>query len=269
MLAVYDLSCNGLREPHGVVGNPRFSWRLGSDRAGASQAAYRINVTSMGTGDVVWDSGKVRSDRAQTRYAGAPLVTSDQYVWFVAVWDDAGEQAYGTPSAFLCGDKGEEPWGEWLPQRRGMVWTSDERLNQAVEEASQYQRLVGTLAMRYVWDVGDDESAQCERSNKSSRTVEHAWRNVVGLVEHSADFATARIQPPSKSELPCELQFAQGSLLIPQGLLFVRWEQDHDARRLQVSMPPGVSGTLVLGTKQVEVVSGQHVLCEGKQERQR
>lgn len=256
MLAVYDLCCNGLREPCEVVGAPRLSWRLGSSRTGTAQSAYRITVTSMGTGEVSWDSGVVHSSRSEARYEGEPLAKGERYVWFVAVWDSYGDQAYGTPSAFLCKGAQQGEWAVWPPQRRGMVWTSDDQLNQVVENASGYQQLIGTKAMRYVWDVGDDEAGPCEVSNKSSQTVELAWRNVVGLVGHADDFSELRIALPNRDGL----EFAQGTLLIPHGLLVIRWEFLDDETRLRVSIPPGVRGTLVCGGTHTDFVSGRHTL---------
>lgn len=270
MLAVYDLSCNGLREPRGVVGEPRLSWRLGSSEAGVEQFACQVVVTSMQTADVAWDSGVVCSRHPEVRYAGAPLVPGDQYVWFVTVWDAEGEQAYGAPTAFMCGDGDDDAWSEWPPQRKGMVWTSDAQLNEVVEEASGYQNLAGTLAMPYVWDVGDNESGHLVATNQCAEVVLRAWREWVGLADHSPGFETVRIAPPEE----CDLQFVQASLLIPQGMLFIRWERIDAAmnlcamrgscatRRLQVSIPPGVRGTLLLGDKRVEVASGKHVLFD-------
>lgn len=262
MFVVYDLACNGLREPVGVTGVPQFTWRLGSDRAGARQAAWRVVVTSMRTGTTAWDSGRVLGGEARAVYDGERLEPNEQCVWFVTVWDDANEQAHGTPSAFVCGGPGDSPGSAWDRQRVGMVWTSDERLNDAIEASSAQQRIAGTAAERLVWaSAGDEAPAGGELAvNDDDELVRWAWRDAVGLRGLWPDDGRARICVPTS----CDLTFAQGTLMVPCGMLLIRWERVGADLELRVSLPPGMRGTLGIGSRTLDVESGQHVLRAAK-----
>lgn len=262
MFVVYDLACNGLREPAGVTGAPTFSWRLGSDRAGTRQAAWRIVVTSVRTGSVAWDSGRVVGQRPRAVYAGERLEPDEQCVWFVTAWDDEDEQAHGTPSAFACGSTGDRLRSSWGRQRVGMVWTSDERLNDAMEASSAHERIAGTAAERLVWAVAGTEALADERcvANEYDELVRRVWEDVVGLRGICQDGGRVRICVPTS----CDLAFAQGTLMMPCGMMFIRWDRVGDGLELRVSLPPGVCGTLGIGSTTRDVGSGRHVLRAAK-----
>lgn len=57
--------------PLGIdVEKPRFSWNMESDKNGAYQKVYQIEVTNE-SGNIVWNSGKVNSDISlNIRYEG-------------------------------------------------------------------------------------------------------------------------------------------------------------------------------------------------------
>ncbi|MBO7675432.1 MAG: hypothetical protein J6S63_10560 [Atopobiaceae bacterium] len=258
MFVVYDLACNGLREPCGVTGTPLLSWRLGADRTGARQVAWRVVVTSMLTGEPAWDSGRVFDERCRVAYGGKPLSAGEQCVWFVTVWSDANEQTHATPSAFVYGSPGDAPCSAWGRQRTGMIWTSDERLNDVLEVSGTHDRLRGTAAEGLVWSV-EAPGAPTKHAyavNDDDEFVRWAWRDVVGLASHWPDFGRVRLRVPAT----CELAFAQGTLMVPQGMLFVRWERIGAGLELRASLPPGVSGSMSIGVLSQEVGSGQHVL---------
>ncbi len=109
------LRANSLVEPMTVVApGPRFSWELEGGGQGATQAAFRIAVSS--GGKTIWDSGKVPSHKQSgVAYDGEPLLPATKYEWELEVWE-AGE---GSPSrarsTFGTGLFGEEGWeGSWL-----------------------------------------------------------------------------------------------------------------------------------------------------------
>lgn len=72
---------------------PALRWRVPTDRAGASQSAFRVLVASTtdcladDEGDV-WDTGKRVSDRPAVRYDGPALESGERYHWKVRVWDE-------------------------------------------------------------------------------------------------------------------------------------------------------------------------------------
>gem|GEM_PF-4666490 len=256
MFVVYDLSCNGLREPHGVTGVPVLSWRLGTDRAGTRQVAWRVVVTSMRTGKTAWDSGRVFGDKNNALYEGDALEPNEQCVWFVTVWNDANEQAHGTPTAFVYGADGDKIASDWPPQRTGIIWTSDECLNEVLEASSAYDGIRGTAAERLVWNAVQHSANEQVLQNDNAAFVEWAWHEVVGLTSFWPDYSRVRMRVPES----CNLAFAQGTLMVPQGMLFMRWEQAGTRRILRASLPPGVSATMACGSTVREVGTGQHVI---------
>lgn len=79
---------------------PRLSWELSAPGRGARQSAYQVQVAltprelTDGTGKaakLVWDSGKVASDRSVgVPYGGPPPRPRTRYHWRVRAWDGAG-----------------------------------------------------------------------------------------------------------------------------------------------------------------------------------
>ncbi|HIZ35475.1 MAG TPA: hypothetical protein H9815_06830, partial [Candidatus Ruania gallistercoris] len=93
-LQPYALRVDGQHEPQGIVSPPSFSWRLRSEGRGARQRSHRITVhllTPHGQQVQVWDSGEVAAaDTTGVPYQGAPLQTSADYRWELAVTDEHG-----------------------------------------------------------------------------------------------------------------------------------------------------------------------------------
>jgi alpha-L-rhamnosidase len=110
-----DLRCEYLQNPMGIdEAQPRLSWIDTSSRRGAKQAAYRIAVTTRGSGKktVLWDSGKVNSDESsQIEYAGPALDVSTEAEWRVTVWDDSGKMSTSRESAYW--EKGLANASDW------------------------------------------------------------------------------------------------------------------------------------------------------------
>lgn len=97
------------------VAAPRFGWQL-SGHDGAMQSAYQIEVftTSGKKENMVWNSGKVTSDKSQlVPYGGPTLSPMSRYLWRVKVWDEKGgasdwshtsEFRLAPDASFLSGD---------------------------------------------------------------------------------------------------------------------------------------------------------------------
>lgn len=228
---VYDLTCEHLRDPRGVCGQPEFGWRLASTKPSAVQMTYRIVMTSVETGETVWDSGKTRSCKTRVRYGGAPLSSGGTYVWFVTVSLSDGVEVCSSPSSFVCARTGAKPQSPWGPQRVGMVWTSNEELNALVEEHSMR---LGERddAWPWVWDAGRIPVGMAD-----TNVVEHAWHQTLGIEFLHEDGSMLRVHQPLALE---ELDFAQGCLLTPCGLLVVRWRRVGDDWRYELSLAPGM-----------------------------
>ncbi len=92
-----NLRCEYLPFPLGIdATHPRLSWEVNDESRGAVQSAYQLLVSTdasfAGNDAIVWDSGKVESDRSiQVAYAGRPLASRTRYHWKVRTWDGAGD----------------------------------------------------------------------------------------------------------------------------------------------------------------------------------
>ena len=62
---ITDIRVQNSHEPIAVEDRqPDFGWRMESDRRGAAQTAWRLQVTRDSDGSEVWDSGRVDAHRA-------------------------------------------------------------------------------------------------------------------------------------------------------------------------------------------------------------
>lgn len=96
----------GLGEVH-----PRFSWQC---KDGLVQTAYRIQA--MREGQLIWDSGKVKSARmTHIPYEGAPLTSRDRVQWSVQLWDESDMAGEQVTSWFEMGLLHPEDWtAKWI-----------------------------------------------------------------------------------------------------------------------------------------------------------
>ena len=125
-VGVEGLRTENLDNPLGLdVAQPRFSWRLSSDKKNVRQKSYRILVAStpdlleQGRGDL-WDSGVVRSgDQLWIAYAGKTLKSNQRGWWKVLVETDRDGSAWSAPARFGIGLLGESRWGgRWIGLER-------------------------------------------------------------------------------------------------------------------------------------------------------
>ena len=117
-LRLTDLRTEHLANPLGLDETaPRFSWKLADSRAGASQTASQIEVSSGGS--VLWDTGRVVSDNSVlVPYAGPSLAPHTRYHWRIRIWDHAGAvSAWSDAAWFETGFLAPlTPWpaAEWI-----------------------------------------------------------------------------------------------------------------------------------------------------------
>ena len=163
------LSPTGLRveyaaNPLGIDARaPRLSWRSASEVRGARQTAYRIQAaateTDLAAGRLLWDSGRVDSDRSLfVRYGGPALDSGRRVVWRVRVWDDRGEPSdWSSPASWEMGLLEPEDWeAEWVRPagpadtagaRPVATLRGDFRLDRDVDRARLYATARGLYAL--------------------------------------------------------------------------------------------------------------------------
>ena len=97
MLNLYDLTTEYKTDPLGLDDpQPRFSWKLQSDKQDTRQSAFRLTVSGDGQ---MWDTGWVESEQSiLVEYGGEDLTPCTTYTWTVIVWDNHGEQAEAVAS---------------------------------------------------------------------------------------------------------------------------------------------------------------------------
>ena len=100
---IQDLETDQHTTPMGMDNpKPEFRWEMVSDVRGQKQTAYQIVVRD--GEDVIWDTGKVLSDRSNAiAYDGMPLESSTRYDWTVTVWDKDGKELPAQSSWFEMG----------------------------------------------------------------------------------------------------------------------------------------------------------------------
>jgi len=117
-----NLKCEYKVNPLGVdILKPRFSWNMESVQRGISQSAYQILVASSldnlndNKGDI-WNSKKVKSDRAIQIYFNGDKLESDQkYFWKVKVWDQNNKEHLSEPAYWTTGLFKESDWkAKWI-----------------------------------------------------------------------------------------------------------------------------------------------------------
>src|SRR5215204_5532204 len=85
-----------------------FTWQMSSDKRGAEQASYQIEVKNPQK-QTVWDSGRVSSgESVNIPYGGSELRPVTRYEWKVTVWDQGGKQ-FSNSSWFETGLMNPDP----------------------------------------------------------------------------------------------------------------------------------------------------------------
>src|SRR5918995_1634331 len=117
------LKCEYRVDPLGIDERvPRLSWALESEGRAQVQSAYRILVARSekdleSEEDLLWDSGRVESDRSvSVEYEGEALRSGSRCLWKVRVWDGAGDPSpYSGPAVFEAGFLERSDWkGDWI-----------------------------------------------------------------------------------------------------------------------------------------------------------
>ena len=128
------LRCEYLVNPLGIDEHaPRLSWAMNTDRRGARQSAWRVQVASspdlLATGETdCWDSGRVENDRqVHVEYAGTPLRSRMACYWQVTVWDERGVSATSNPAFWSMGLLSPNDWqARWITHDPAIIRRDDD-----------------------------------------------------------------------------------------------------------------------------------------------
>lgn len=121
-LGVAGLSAEWLSNPMGLEqSHPRLAWRLEADGPDVRQTAYRLLAAARREDLVMrrallWDSGRIASDRTiDIPYGGAPLAPRQRIWWCVEVWDNRGHHAQSEAAWFEGALAPDRPWqAQWI-----------------------------------------------------------------------------------------------------------------------------------------------------------
>jgi alpha-L-rhamnosidase len=122
-LTVTRLRVEHKENPLGIdATRPRLSWQLRSDARGVVQTAYEIRVASSEAAvkagrELLWTSGRVRSDASTERvYEGPALLSGQRVYWQVRVWDGSGQAAaWSAPAYWEMGLLAPSDWkASWI-----------------------------------------------------------------------------------------------------------------------------------------------------------
>jgi hypothetical protein len=192
---------------------------------GFDQTSFRLRVTSMESGDMVWDSGWVESSDNEVVFYGDALAPGELAVWFVEAKDTLGVKVTSVPACFQKGSLGGT---EVVDEFCNAVFTSS-------EPAFDYEYADPDLSF-LVQDA--------------------TWTMVLGLDIDADDGRLVHIEP----HLPEALSFAQGSILVSRGLVVERLSRYEDQVMLELTIAPGMRAEVVYGDVRRLVDSGHHIL---------
>jgi alpha-L-rhamnosidase len=104
---VTQLKCEYKVNPIGIdINKPRVSWKILSPERSVMQSAYQIRAAasaeSLTAGkELLWDSGKVKSEQSiHVVYAGPELASRQRVYWQVRIWDNKGYQSEWSQTSF-------------------------------------------------------------------------------------------------------------------------------------------------------------------------
>ncbi len=123
MLKLTALRTEYKNNPLGIdTRKPRLSWQVQCDQRGSLQSAYHIQVARSerdlrAGANLLWDSGRVKSDESIHRvYIGPMLQSGQRYYWRVRVWDGSSRSSsWSEPSYWEMGLLEPTDWqASWI-----------------------------------------------------------------------------------------------------------------------------------------------------------
>ena len=223
-----ELRCEYAVDPLGIdARQPRLSWLTPAQPCGYRQSAYRIvaagsRAALRARAELIWDSGKVASERSvNLPYAGRALGSGERCWWRVRTWDREDRAGTWSEAAwFEMGLLEADDWqGTWIAAQRGIsapLLRTEFTLGAAPARARLYLcglgyyelRINGAKVGRQVLDPAstyyhnDLELELGARVLYASHDVTghlRAGRNAVGVMLGNGWYAAEADVPPSPS----------------------------------------------------------------------
>ena len=144
-----------LEDPSDIV-RPVFSWQMRTERRGAEQKAYAIELRTA-SGENVWRSGKIGEAASHAApYTGPALKSATRYIWSVAVTDERGRETSSKRAAFTTGLITDADWkgSEWIAVPNVETDVSEEARShrRAMPGASCFaKRLLNGKSVKEAW----------------------------------------------------------------------------------------------------------------------
>ncbi len=116
-----------LVEPSDIV-KPVFSWQMRTERQGAAQKAYAIDLRTA-SGEEVWRSGRIDEAASHAApYTGPALKSATRHVWSVVVTDERERDVLSEPATFTTGLVAPDDWNgsEWIAVPNAAADVSEE-----------------------------------------------------------------------------------------------------------------------------------------------
>ena len=152
---VENLRVCPLEDPSDIV-RPVFSWQMRTERRGAEQKAYAIELRTA-SGENVWRSGKIGEAASHAApYTGPALKSATRYIWSVAVTDERGRETSSKRAAFTTGLITDADWkgSEWIAVPNVETDVSEEARShrRAMPGASCFaKRLLNGKSVKEAW----------------------------------------------------------------------------------------------------------------------
>ncbi len=188
---VVDFKTENLVAPEGIdVLAPRFSWKLFSQDLDERQSAYQLIVTKAFDSEcVVWDSGKVESDRQlYVKYEGKALEPATEYMVELNVWNKDGEKKSQIYAPFSTGlfptEADPNPWkGKWIGLNSRTVQPTPADLSKAawIAYESSMSLPIGASTYRKTFEVADVDAVESSIANISVDNRGVVYLNGVNL----------------------------------------------------------------------------------------
>ena len=112
-ISLTALRCKHLENPLGIgLEPPFFSWKMKSNRTGAAQTAYQLQVATTEMFDtLIWDTGWVEQDTSHhVIFQGDAIESKTRYFWRVQVKDENGDAVGWSKSAYFETGLRQDEW---------------------------------------------------------------------------------------------------------------------------------------------------------------